>query len=66
MTPIRKFVLKKVPFGLAQAPAHFQQLINEVLKGLLLVFAHLDGILVFSKNSDRLQAADLKLKRNYR
>ena len=29
--------LKKVPFGLAQAPAHFQQLINEILKGLPLL-----------------------------
>ena len=28
-----KFEFKKVPFGLAQAPAHFHQLINEVLKG---------------------------------
>ena len=35
MTLIGKFKFMKVPFGLGQAPAYFQQLINEVVKGLL-------------------------------
>ena len=32
--PIGKFEFKKVPFCLAQAPTHFQWLINDVLKGI--------------------------------
>ena len=32
VTPMGKFESQKVPFGLAQAPAYFQQLINEVFK----------------------------------
>ena len=29
-----KWEFKRCPFGLAQAPAHFQRLVNEVLSGL--------------------------------
>ena len=67
VTPIGKF-------GLAQAPTHFQQLINEPLKVLLLPSGYLDDIFVFDENTkkhfehlrtlfDRLQIADLQLKR---
>ena len=39
-----------VPFGLAQAPAYFQALISEVLKGLShFMIAYLDNIIIFSK-----------------
>ena len=34
MTPFDKYEFNMVPFGLAQAPAYFQALINKVLKGL--------------------------------
>ena len=34
VTPFGKYEFLMVPFGLAQAPAYFQLLINEVLKGL--------------------------------
>ena len=37
--------LKDVPFGLAQAPAYFQRLVNEVLSGLTFAFGYLDDIL---------------------
>ena len=37
MTPFRKFEFKKVPFGLAQAPTHFQKLIMKCFKVLLLL-----------------------------
>ena len=64
---------KRCPFGLAQAPAYFQRLVNEVLLGLTFAFGYLDNILVFSPNMishlkhlrllfERLRTADLKLK----
>ena len=42
-----------VPFGLAQAPAYFQLLMNKVLKGLQLTMTYLDDIIIFSQ--DELQ-----------
>ena len=73
VTPIGKFELKKVPFSLVQALTNFQQLINEVLKGLPFAFGYLYNILNFSGNADkhfkhlrtvfdRLRTANLKLK----
>ena len=64
-----------VPFGLAQAPAYFQALINKVLKGLhKFAVAYLDDIIIFSKDEEehlehlriifqRLKESSLKLKR---
>ena len=34
VTPLDKFEFTRCPFGLSQAPAYFQRLINEVIKGL--------------------------------
>jgi transposase InsO family protein len=74
VTPFGKFEYKKVPFGLAQAPAYFQRLVNEVLSGLgHCSFAYLDDILIFSKDIqshlqhirlvfERLRTANLKIK----
>ena len=63
---------KRCPFGLAQAPAYFQRLVNEVLSGLTFAFGYLDNILVFSPDMEthlehlslfiKLREADLKLK----
>ena len=64
---------KRCPFGLAQALAYFQRLVNEVLSGLTFAFGYLDDILVFSPDMEshlehlrllfkRLRSADLKLK----
>ena len=65
-----------VPFGLAQAPAYFQALISEVLKGLShFAIAYLDDIIIFSQTEEehlkhleiifgRLKEAGLKLKRS--
>ena len=39
-----------VPFGLAQAPAYFQLLMNEVLKGLPHAMTYLNDIIIFSEN----------------
>ena len=68
-----KFEFKVCPFGLAQAPAYFQRLVDEVLKGLSFAFGYLDDILILSTDVkthlehfkilfDRLREAKLKLK----
>ena len=38
-----------VPFGLAQAPAYFQELVTGILKDFNFVIAYLDDIIIFSK-----------------
>ena len=68
-----KWEFKRCPFGLAQAPAYFQRLVNDVLSGFTFAFGYLDDILVFSPDMkshlehlrllfERLRTADLKLK----
>ena len=68
-----KWEFKRCPFGLAQAPAYFQRLVNEVLSGLTFAFRYLDDILVYSPDMEthlkhlrslfiKLREADLKLK----
>ena len=48
ITPIGKYEFTRCPFGLAQAPAYFQQLVNQVLAGLPFAFGYLDDILIYS------------------
>ena len=71
-----KWEFKRCLFGLAQAPAYFQRLVNKVLSGLTCLtfaFAYLDDILIFNPDMEthlkhlrvlfeRLRSADLKLK----
>ena len=76
VTPFCKWEFNMVPFGLAQAPAYFQALISEVLKGLShFAIAYLDDIIIFSQTEEehlkhleiifrRLKEAGLKLKRS--
>ena len=45
------FKFKKVLLGLTQAPAHFQQLITEGLRGLSFTYRYLDNILIFHENA---------------
>ena len=60
VTPFGKWEFNMVPFGLAQAPAYFQALISEVLKGLShFTIAYLDDIIILSQKE-----AGLKLKRS--
>ena len=47
-----KWEFKRSPFGLAQAPAYFQRLVNEVLLGLTFAFGYLDDILIFSPDME--------------
>ena len=66
--------LVDVHFGLTQAPAYFQRLINKVLAGLDFAFGYLDNILIYIPDVpthlihmrqlfQRLREADLKLSR---
>ena len=68
-----KYQFNRVPFGLAQAPAYFQRLINEVLTDCNFAMGYLDDIIIFSKSKEehlqhleeiflRLRKAGLKLK----
>ena len=50
ITPHGKWHFNMVPFGLAQAPSYFQQLMNQVLQGLDFAIAYLDDIFIFSNN----------------
>ena len=52
--PFGKYEFLMVPFGLAQAPAYFQLLMNKVLEGLSYVMTYLDDIIIFSKNEMEL------------
>ena len=50
-SPFRKYEYVKVPFGLAQAPAYFQELMTGILKDFSFAIAYLDDIIIFSKTS---------------
>ena len=75
VTPFGKYEFLMVPFGLAQAPAYFQLLMNKVLKGLKFTMMYLDDIIIFSQNESQhlehleivfshLREAGLKMKRS--
>ena len=46
VTPTDKYEFTRCPFGLTQAPAYFQRLINKVLVRLDFAFGYLDDILI--------------------
>ena len=73
--PFGKYEFLMVPFGLAQAPAYFQLLMNKVLKGLKFAMTYLDNIIIFSQDEAQhlehleivfscLKEAGLKMKRS--
>ena len=73
LSSLGKYQFNRVPFGLAQAPAYFQKLINDILKGCNFAMGYLDNIIIYSRTEkehlehleeifDRLRAAGLKLK----
>ena len=51
--PFGKYEFLLVPFGLAQAPAYFQLLMNKVLKGLKFAMTYLDDIIIFSQDESQ-------------
>ena len=48
-----KFEYLKVPFGLAQAPAYFQNLMNKVLNGLNFTLTYLEDVIIFSETPEQ-------------
>ena len=75
VTPFGKYKFLQVPFGLAQALAFFQHLMNKVLDNCLFAMTYLDNIIIFIDTEEehlahveeifrRLEATDLKMKRS--
>ena len=73
LSSLGKYQFSRVPFGLAQAPAYFQKLISDVLKGCNFAMGYLDDIIIYSRSGKehlehleeiftRLKAPGLKLK----
>ena len=74
-SPFGKFEYVKVPFGLAQAPAYFQELMTGILKDFPFAIAYLDDIIIFSKTPqehlshiqmvfEKLKSANLSMKKS--
>ena len=74
LSSLGKYQFNRVPFGLAQAPAYFQKLINDMLKGCNFAMGYLDDIIIYSRMEkehlehleqifNRLRAAGLKLEK---
>ena len=73
LSSLGKYQFNRLPFGLAQAPAYFQKLINDILKGCNFAMGYLDDIIIYSRSEKehlehleeiftRLKTAGLKLK----
>ena len=73
LSSLGKYQFNRVPFGFVQAPAYFQKLINNILKGCNFAMGYLDNIIIYSRSEKehlehleeiftRLKAAGLKLK----
>ena len=46
-SPFGKYEYVKVPFGLAQASAYFQELMTDILKDFDFAIAYIDDIIIF-------------------
>ena len=75
VAPFGKYEYLNVPFGLAQAPAYFQNFMNKILNGLNFTLAYLDDVIIFSETAEQhlkhiqivltgLKQANLKLKKS--
>ena len=74
-SPFGKFEYVKVPFGLAQEPAYFQELMTGILKDFNFAIAYLDDIIIFRKTPlehllhirmvfEKLKSANLSMKKS--
>ena len=64
-SPFRKYKYVKVPFGLPQASAYFQQLMTGILKDFNSI-AYLDNIIIFSKTPQEHLSHIRKVFKNFR
>jgi predicted aspartyl protease len=66
------YCYQRMPFGLINAPANFQELVSKVLRGLKHSLTYIDDVIIFSKDPeehithlqqvfDRFRAANLRL-----
>ena len=51
-SPFGKCEYIKVPFGLTQAPAYFQELMTGILKDVNFAIAYLDDTIIFSRKAE--------------
>ena len=74
-SPFGKFEYVKVPSGLEQAPAYFQELMTGISKDFNFAIAYLDDIIIFSKTPqehllhirmvfEKLKSANLSMKKS--
>ena len=74
-SPFGKYEYIKVPFGLMQVPAYFQELMTGILKDFPFTIAYLDDIIIFSKTLqehlshicmvfEKLRTANLSMKKS--
>ena len=74
-SPFGKYECIKVPFGLAQAPTYFQELMTGILEDFNFTIAYLDDIIIFSKTPqehlshirkvfEKLKSANLFMKKS--
>ena len=74
-SPFGKYEYIKLPFGFAQAPAYFQELMTGILKDFPFTIAYLDDIIIFSKTPqehlphicmvfEKLRTANLSMRKS--
>ena len=51
-SPFGKYKYVKVPFGLAQAPAYFQEFMIGILKDFNFTIIYLDDIIILSRTAE--------------
>ena len=64
-SPFGKYEYIKVPFGSAQAPAYFQELMTGILKDFDFAIANLDNIIIFSKTAEEHLSHTKRYLRNF-
>ena len=52
-SPFGKYKYIKIPFGLVQAPAYFQEFMTGILKDFNFAIVYLDDIIIFSRRTPR-------------